>query len=365
MVKGIYVHIPFCSYRCPYCDFYSLVDSPVKPSEYVDLLLKEAGLYREIPASPETLYLGGGTPTRLRPEDIGRIVEGIGEIFGVNGFKEVTVECNPEDYGEREFRALKSYGVSRVSVGVQSFTEKGLKVLGRRHTAKDVFRTFFSLREAGFDNVNLDLIYGYPGQRKEDLLRDIEAVAHLSPDHVSFYLLTPHRGTPLGLRILSGEVKMPDEEEIWYLHGLLWRALKDLGYVRYEISNWARPGKECRHNLIYWTMEEFLGLGVSAWGFVGRVRYGNVKNINLYREWVLSGRRPVEREIKLRDEDIFEEKLMLSLRLRRGIPEDLVPPHLEDLFEPAPEGLTIKEDYMILANEIIADLVVYNSIGRR
>ncbi|MDQ7081856.1 MAG: radical SAM family heme chaperone HemW [Aquificota bacterium] len=296
MVKGIYVHIPFCSYRCPYCDFYSLVDSPVGPSEYVDLILKEAELYRDTPASPETLYLGGGTPTKLKPGDIRRIVEGIGEIFGVSRFKEVTVECNPEDYGEKEFRSLKACGVNRVSVGVQSFTEKGLRVLGRRHTASDVFRTFLSLRDAGFDNVNLDLIYGYPGQKKEDLIRDLEAVAYLSPDHVSFYLLTPHRGTPLGLRVLSGDVRMPEEEEIWDLHSLLWKALKDLGYVRYEISNWARPGKECRHNLIYWTMKEFLGLGPSAWGFVGRVRYGNVRNITLYRDRVLHRRRPVEKK---------------------------------------------------------------------
>lgn len=365
MVKGVYVHIPFCSYRCPYCDFYSLVESPVGPEEYVDLILKEAELYREIPLDIRTLYLGGGTPTKLRPEEILRIVEGIGEIFRVSNFEEITVECNPEDYTEKDFRRLRSFGVSRLSIGVQSFSEEGLKVLGRRHTPSEAVRAFLSAREAGFDNVNVDLIYGYPGQRPDDLKADLEKAVSLEPDHISAYLFTPYEGTPLGLKVLKGELKTPGEDEISTLHGILWRTLKEAGYVRYEISNWAEPGKECRHNLIYWTMEEFLGLGVSAWGFIGSVRYGNLRSVILYAEKVVSGERPVGTGVNLTEKDRFEEWLMLRLRTRRGIPPDLIPEHLLEFFEPGPEGLTIKEDYMILTNEITAELLVYNSIGRR
>jgi oxygen-independent coproporphyrinogen-3 oxidase len=365
MVRGLYIHIPFCSHKCPYCDFYSLVGSPVDPAEYVDLVLREASLYREADLKVSTLYLGGGTPSRLRPEDIGRIVEGVCEVLRLGELEEITVECNPEDYGEGDFKRLRSYGVNRLSLGLQSFTPKGLEVLGRKHTVLQGVRAFLMAREAGFENINVDLIYGYPGQELGDLRRDLEFLAQLSPDHVSVYLFTPYEGTPLGERVLRGELEAPGEDRIWELHSALWRTLRDLGYVRYEISNWSKPGKECRHNLIYWTMEEFLGLGVSAWGFLNSVRYGNLRNIKLYAERVRSGLRPVEREFRLTEEDLLEERVMLGLRLRRGVREEMVPDHLLEFFEPAPEGLAIKEEFMILANEIIAELLVYNSIGRR
>ncbi len=364
MVKGLYVHIPFCSKRCPYCDFYSLVESPVSPEEYVDILLKEADLYRDTPTRLETLYLGGGTPSRLRPEDLSRIVEGLSRVFDLSSVEEVTVECNPEDYGKEEFRKLRDAGFTRVSLGVQSFTEKGLSVLGRTHTPQRAIEAVLSAMSSDL-SVNVDLIYGYPGQEPGDLEADLKVIEYLRPDHVSAYLLTPYEGTPLGSKILTGELKAPDEDRIRDLHDLLWRRLKDIGYVRYEISNWAKPGKECKHNFLYWTMEEFVGLGVSAWGFLESVRYGNVRNIKAYVDSVLSGRRPVGVSVKLSEEDKFEEWIMLRLRLRTGIPENLVPDHMREFFEPAEEGLAIKEEFMILANEITADLMVYNSIGRR
>ncbi len=364
MVKGLYIHIPFCSQKCPYCDFYSLVESPVSQEEYSEAVLKEAELFTDLEIKPETLYFGGGTPSKLRPQELFKLLEGLGRVFDLSRLSEATVECNPEDYGYEEFKKLRDIGFTRVSIGVQSFTEKGLSLLGRRHTPKKAVEAVLSAKASGL-TVNVDLIYGYPGQEPGDLEKELSFIEKLDPDHVSAYLLTPYEGTPLGSKILRGELKSPDEEKVRELHDLLWRGLKDLGYRRYEISNWAKEGKECRHNLLYWTMEEFIGLGVSAWGFINSERYGNVRNIKAYMEKVLSGKRPVGVRVRLSEEDRFEEWLMLRLRLRIGIPEKLVPEHLREFFEPAPEGLAIKEEFMILANEITADLMVYNSIGRR
>ncbi len=364
MVKGLYVHIPFCSYRCPYCDFTSLVNSPLSYEDYVDLLIKEAHLYRDVDRSIKTLYLGGGTPTLLPPREIGRLLEGLDRALDLSGVEEVTVECNPETYELGNFKELISYGVSRLSFGVQSFSGKGLSALGRRHSREDVLRAYSQAREAGFRNVNLDLIYGYPGQTPSDVEEELRWVERLKPEHLSAYLLTPHRNTPLGMDILLGKIPVPREEELVSVYTRLWKGLRDIGYGRYELSNWALEGYECRHNLIYWTLEEFLGLGVSAWGFYSKRRYGNTKNMLSYARTVMEGRRPVESEVSLSDEDLFEEFVMLRLRLREGLPhqmEGLIPERLKNFFERGEKGTGIREEFMLLADEIIGEVLVYNS----
>ena len=364
MIRGLYVHIPFCSYKCPYCDFTSLVRSPVGFEDYTAFLLREAELYRDLNIRLETLYLGGGTPTLLSPGQIGALIDKLGSIFDLSGLKEVTVECNPETYRYEEFRELLRAGVNRLSLGVQSFSEEGLKRLGREHSVQESLEAYLHARDAGFENVSIDIIYGYPGQRVEDMEIELESIGELNPDHVSAYMLTPHENTPMGMKILGGELEIPEEETLGDIYDRLWKGLKGLGYERYEVSNWAKGGKECRHNLLYWTMEEFLGLGVSAWGFFGGRRYGNTKNILSYVKALSEGRRPLQSEVLLSEEDLFEEELMLRLRLKWGLGEEdieLIPERLRGFFEIKGGRLGIREEYMLLSNEIITEVLLYNS----
>jgi oxygen-independent coproporphyrinogen-3 oxidase len=364
MVRGVYVHIPFCSHRCPYCDFTSVTNSPVDYRDYVDALLREASFYRELEFDLRTLYLGGGTPTLLEPQYLGSIIENIGELFGASLLEEVTVECNPKTYDYKAFRELLSYGVNRLSIGVQSFTSKGLRVLGRDHGVEDSLRTFYEAEEAGFENINIDLIYAFPGQKGDDIDLELKFIEKLKPAHVSAYMLTPYENTSLGISLLKGTLRAPGEEDLKGIYDRLWKGLKELGYERYEISNWAVGGRECRHNLLYWKMENFLGLGVSAWGFVDNLRYGNTRNILEYMREVSKGRKPVEVRVELSERDVFEEELMLKLRLKWGLSreeENLIPNRLKVFFEKKDGRLGIREEFMLLSDEIITEVLLYNS----
>ena len=360
MVESLYIHIPFCSYKCPYCDFLSLVSSPLDKEEYLNLLVKEAELYRDIDNKIKTLYLGGGTPTLLSPEQIGKLIENLSSVFDFSEVEEITVECNPETYRYKEFKELISMGVNRLSIGVQSFTQKGLLALGREHSVEDSLKSFWSAREAGFENISLDLIYAYPGQEPADMDIELEYLEKLSPEHLSAYMLTPYEGTPLGLKILRRELSAPEEEVLGEIYERLWKGMLGLGYRRYELSNWAREGKECRHNLAYWTMKEFVGIGVSAWGFLGGVRYGNTKNILRYRDSVSQGKKPIE---TLSNSEP-EEELMLKLRLKWGLDStdrELIPEHLWGFFEEEDGRIGIREEFMLLSNEITVEVMLYNS----
>ncbi len=364
MVRGLYIHIPFCSYKCPYCDFTSLVKPDISYGEYIDLIIREAELYRDISTDLETVYLGGGTPTLLAPEEIEKLLDGLSRMFDLSKVKEITVECNPETYRYAEFKKLREIGVNRLSIGVQSFIEKGLRVLGRKHSAQDSLIAFEDARSAGFENINIDLIYAYPGQKPDDVEIELEMIEEIKPEHVSAYMLTPYHNTPLGLQIMNEDINIPDEDTLTTIYERLWKGLRSLGYNRYEISNWAFRGYECIHNLIYWKIKEFLGFGVSAWGFLKNIRYGNKKNLKTYVKSVAEGKKPVESRIYLSEKDLFEEFIMLRLRLKEGLPKKykfLIPEHLESFFEETENGMGIKEEYMLLSNEIITDVLLYNS----
>ena len=356
MIKGIYIHIPFCSYKCPYCDFLSLTNSPINPEEYTELLKREFLLYKDLNTDVKTVYFGGGTPTYLKPELIGKIIEELDKNFNLSSVEEITVECNPETYRESEFKKLKKYGVNRVSVGVQSFTEKGLKSLGRKHTLRDTFECLESLQNSGIENVNVDLIYGWPSQDEEDIYKEFEFLKEFDfIKHVSWYMLTIYENTRFG----KEKVKLPDEEKIFNFHRIISEELKKLGFKRYEISNWAKEGYECKHNLTYWKLEEFLGFGVSAWGFYNRKRYGNTRNILKYKEYLLRNLRPVDSEYELNEFELEKEFIILSLRLTEGLPESykvFVPEHLKEFFE-INERVKIKEEFFIVSNELISEFL--------
>lgn len=364
MVKALYLHIPFCSRRCPYCDFTSFAGRERRIPDYLTLLPEEARLYADYPRRIETLYIGGGTPSLLAPGSIALLVEDLHKVLDLSAVEEFTLECNPEDYSYREFRELLGIGVNRISIGVQSFTEKGLRALGRIHGAGRAVEAVISAQEAGFENVSVDLIYGYPDQEPQDLYRELEWIEKLRPAHISAYLLTVHEGTPFHLRVRRGEISLPPEERLCHIHEILSNGLRELGYERYEISSWSLPGRRCRHNLVYWNLEEFFGLGVSAWGFVDKKRYCNLKDLEDYTRKIREGKRPLEKEILLSEEELFEEFLILKLRLRRGLPRGyshLIPPYLRDFFEEGEEGTGIKEEHLLLSNEIITEVLLYNS----
>ncbi len=359
MKGGIYIHIPFCYYRCPYCDFFSVVGKEDYIRDYLKSILKEADLRREQLIKPETLYLGGGTPSLLSPEDIEFILERLDKTLDLSEVSEITLEANPESLSYQKLKGFAKAGVNRLSIGVQSFTEKGIEVLGRKHTPEDSARAFLMARDAGFENINLDLIWGWHGQEREDLLTDLQKVRELSPEHLSAYLLTYHSTTEMGRAIKNGLLKPTGEEKVAEFYQTLCTELRGEGLFHYEISNWATEGKECLHNLLYWSMEPFLGLGSGAWGMVDGVRYGNIKSIERYIELISRGDLPEYTRAPVEE----EERIMLGLRTSKGIEKDRIriPKHLKDFFERVENRIRIKEEMWLLSNEIISEVLVYNS----
>jgi len=354
MAKGLYVHVPFCREKCPYCDFFSLTVE-YELSSYLSLLTKEAELRRKEGEKLTTLYLGGGTPSLLSPSQVERLAEELSRLFDLSSLEEFTLEVNPEDYDLKDFKALKAAGVNRVSVGVQSFTEKGLKALGRRHSPEKALRAVEYALEAGIEKVSVDLIWGWQGQREEDLLKELRVLERLPLGHASWYLLTLYEGTPMG----KNPPSLPSEEELERLHRLISEGMRALGFERYEVSNWARGGEVSLHNLLYWKMEPFLGLGAGAWGFTGRERYANPRNLKLYEERLKEGREPTERRIPLDSFEREKEFIILSLRLREGLPPQysaFVPERLKEFFEE--DRVAVKEEYLLLLNEITAEFLL-------
>ncbi|MEZ0323727.1 MAG: radical SAM family heme chaperone HemW [Hydrogenothermaceae bacterium] len=325
MIKGIYIHIPFCGLKCPYCDFTSFIsfDEDIK-RRYLNALLRELELYSDLDYNIETLYFGGGTPTTLNPNLLGKIIEFITKFFKTSSDLEITVESNPNNYSLKDFKTLREFGVNRISIGNQSFLIKNLKTLGRDHTAIDTLKSLENVYNAGIENINLDLIYGIPGQSIGDLERDLQIYTDLPIKHISAYMLTAYEETPLGVLVNRGEISLPEDELLCQMFELIDTFLEDRGFERYELSNWAKDGFFCKHNLFYWTHVEFLGVGVSAWSFVNNERFGNTKNINQYIQMIEKGLKPVINREFLNEEKIREEKIFLGLRLKEGIDIDLI-----------------------------------------
>ncbi len=356
MVKGLYFHIPFCSYKCPYCDFVSVVDPVVEPQEYMTFMLKELELYREISIKPQTLYFGGGTPSLIKPNQYKTFFERLSHMIDMSQLEEITIECNPENYTLEDFKSIKDIGFNRVSIGVQSLRDEGLKALGRLHSVEDALRAIDSANSAGFENINIDLIYGYQGQSLEDLRKELALLKSLPLSHVSFYLLTPYEDTLFGLLYKKGLFELPDDNTIADMYNLICESLEAMGFLQYEISNFAISGFQCKHNMLYWSHEEFLGLGVSAWSFVKRVRFGNTKSVKLYAERISRGESPVEYEEKLSGDELMYDYLFVALRTTRGVEKELLPNIPEDLkeyFQMEGERLRLNRKGMLLINEIL------------
>lgn len=286
---GIYIHIPFCVKKCSYCAFLSGPAGPEVRQEYVNHLIEEIRLRsREVPEA-DTIYFGGGTPSLLTPEQIGRILEEVRSAFRISEDAEVTLEANPGTLTAESLEGYRAAGINRLSMGVQSMDDRRLRYLGRIHTAEEVRRDVKMAREAGFHNINLDLIFAIPGTDVSDAMEDLEAIAALEPEHISFYSLQLEEGTSFFRDFEAGKLReVPDETDREMYHRGI-RALREKGYRHYEISNFARPGCESRHNSKYWNMAEYVGLGLGASSYTGHRRTVNETDLKVYSEMLDRG----------------------------------------------------------------------------
>ena len=328
MVHYLYIHIPFCIAKCDYCDFYSI---PVgrcgsyDPSKYVNALLKEMDLRRDIAGDLRTVYLGGGTPTLLSVEQVTAIISGAREIFSIDSGAEITIEANPGTVSDRQLAALRETGINRVSIGMQSLSGRELCTLGRSHTVEDSFAAVNAARKAGFANISLDLIYGIPGQHMEIWINTMSRALELFPAHVSAYELTPEESTLLHDRLARGVYALPDESLVIEMYYAAIEKMKAHGYLHYEISNFAKRGYESVHNLNYWDRGEYLGVGAGAHSFFKGKRTGNITDIDRYIESINSLVPPVDEEIAVTEQDEFSEMIFLGLRKTEGIDMRLMP----------------------------------------
>ena len=313
---GVYVHVPFCTHRCHYCDFNTYEGQDSLHGAYVDALV--ADIHRSEPGRPATsVFFGGGTPTLLAPDDLGRVLGAIEATTGIAPGAEITVEANPETVDEKVFSGLLEAGFNRVSIGIQSLVPKVLVGLGRTHSAERALDAIVAARRAGVEDVNADLIYGSPWETEEDWLASLRGVIDAAPDHVSAYALTIEEGTPLATLVATGRVPDVDPDLQARRHGVASELLAAAGFERYEVSNWAKPGRASAHNVLYWCAGDYLGFGAGAHGHVGGRRYWTTR---LPRDFIsaVAGDGPTLAGHEI-VEDRAGEALMLGMRLASGI----------------------------------------------
>jgi putative oxygen-independent coproporphyrinogen III oxidase len=323
-MAGIYIHIPFCKTFCNYCDFYSITTMDLR-EEFIGAVIKEAELQSEYPGDEEvkTIYFGGGTPSLLLPEEVGKILKTLNKIFRVSVNPEITIEVNPDDVYEGYFTALRRVGVNRISVGVQSWNDKTLKYLGRRHNSKQSKRTLDLAVSEGIINISADLIYGIPGMTSEEFHEDLETTFSFPVKHLSAYHLTIEKGTKFGRMKEQGKLTETEEETSIAMFSVLTAECAKRGFIHYEISNFALDGFFSAHNSAYWRQSLYLGLGPAAHSFNGRSRQWNVQNVRKYISSINKGKVPYEME-ELDNLTIFNEYVMTSLRTMWGIDLDYV-----------------------------------------
>ncbi len=338
----LYIHIPFCVKKCAYCDFLSFPAEVSLQKEYVKALQKELEFYGELyeDRSISTIFIGGGTPSWLDEEDMVAIMTCVHTNFHVEPEAEITIECNPGTVTDGKFESYKRAGINRLSIGLQSAHNEELKLLGRIHTYEQFLQTYEKARKHGFANINIDLMSSLPGQRPEDFLDSLKKVICLKPEHISAYSLIVEEGTPFYEKYCEdvkrqeeGEetVYLPTEEETYETLKQTQELLQAEGYHWYEISNFAKPGKECRHNIGYWKRVDYLGVGLGAASLMDEVRYSNVRDIY---EYINNPVQVAEKEVLSRKAQM-EEFMFLGLRLVDGFARK----EFEDSFGIAIEGV--------------------------
>ena len=315
----LYIHIPFCVQKCQYCDFLSGPSDQETRGQYIEALLAEIQAVQGVEAYEiVSVFIGGGTPSVLEAEAIASIMEAIREKFAFSADAEITIEANPGTVDLEKLKVYRRAGINRLSLGLQSTDPAELKMLGRIHTYEEFLESYRQAREAGFDNINIDMMFAIPGQTGEAWRSHLHQVAKLRPEHISAYSLIIEEGTPFAER----ELDLPDEDTEYQMYEDTAAVLAEYGYQQYEISNYAKDGRACRHNIGYWRRTEYLGLGLGASSFFGGERFSNTRDMQEYRTFSKEMDRIRKDIMKLSRKDEIEEFIYLGLRMTEGISEN-------------------------------------------
>ena len=373
-MTGLYIHVPICISRCRYCDFYKLT-----PNEWDNIALFIQCMELELERlpkefSPDTVFIGGGTPTALEPENLKALLDAIQRTINLSNVIEFSSEANPGTLTPEKLSIMREGGINRVSIGVQSFNDKALRLLGRIHQAEQALDGFRMLRAAGFDNVNIDLIQSIPGMTQDDILADARRVVNLNPEHLSYYNLIYEPNTPMTRDRDAGRITPPDDDEEADNYYAVKALLEDAGYGHYEISNFCRSGRECLHNLLYWQGGEYFGCGPSAHSHWNGARYGNVRDLQGYCDRLLKNENPFDELERLPAEEKAREILVMWLRLTEGVDltaferrigtsvDELCGSLVENLVEAGllkrtESRLALTTDALFVSNSVFSDLV--------
>lgn len=384
---GLYIHIPFCRQKCFYCDFPSFAGREKKIDRYLQALEQEFALLRqrlyqkdnardtERKFAPRTIYIGGGTPTALNAHQLAKLLEIVQKYVAMAKAEEFTVEMNPGTVDREKLLLLQQAGVNRLSVGVQSFDDNCLQKIGRIHTAQDAANTIELAHNLGFDNISLDLIYGLPQQNMEILIQSVERALTLPVQHISIYGLQLEEGTAFHRMEALGKLQLPADELVEAMHDYIVKKLPEAGYQRYEISNYALPGYESKHNLSYWQDVDYLGLGSGAHSYWQGTRYENPRSIDDYISALEAGRLPADVEEQVDRQAHMEEYCFLGLRTAAGIDKNLFQQKFgvdlftvygrtieklvsQDLLQHTAKGIALTPLGMKYGNQVFADFLL-------
>lgn len=320
LIQSVYVHIPFCQQICHYCDFTKFFYNEQLANDYIDALKQEISTYvKENNTKIRTIFIGGGTPTALTVDQLEAVLEQLSLKFDLTACEEFTIEANPGDFSEEKIKLLTSYGVNRVSLGVQVFDNAMLKKLGRIHTVQDVYHTIELLQKHGINNISTDLIYALPNQSIAHFKASLQAAMSLNLPHLSTYALQIEPKTVFYQRYKKGKLHRPAQEEEVQMYEILKLTAKENGLLQYEISNFARPGFESKHNLTYWNNEYYYGFGAGAYGYLPGKRYGNIRPLPAYIKQAKLDGKPILHIDSIGKKEQMEEEMFLGLRRMQGV----------------------------------------------
>lgn len=318
---GLYIHVPFCAQKCYYCDFNSYKIKSNEKEDYLINIEKEMKFYKEEFKDKyfDTVFFGGGTPSILKIDELRKLVNYMFENFNIKKDAEITVECNPGTINKEKLKAMKEMGINRLSIGLQATQNYHLKSIGRIHTYEEFEKNYYDAIDVGLTNINVDLMYALPNQKEYEWKETLDKIIKLNPSHISAYSLILEEGTKLYDMYENNEFNLLDEDTDIDMYEYTINTLKKHGYNQYEISNYAKKGKECKHNVIYWTCDNYLGLGPGASGYINDVRYSNIEDLNEYNNKINQNIKPISEENKLSEKDKIEEFIFMGLRMNEGI----------------------------------------------
>lgn len=319
---GLYIHVPFCAQKCNYCDFNSYkIEEKNQKTDYLISIRKEMELYKEEFKNKEftSVFLGGGTPSILTPEELTTLMENIYSNFNIGKDAEITMECNPGTLDKAKLKAIKSLGINRLSMGLQVTQDHHLKYIGRIHTYEQFEKNYKDAIEVGINNINVDLMYSLPNQSFDEWKETLNKIINLNPSHISAYSLILEEGTKFYDMYLNKEFELNDEEVDINIYNYTIDTLYKNGYHQYEISNYSKEGYECKHNIVYWQCDNYLGLGPGASGYINNYRYSNICDIKGYNKCLEYDKRPIEEKNILSKKDEMEEFIFMGLRMNKGI----------------------------------------------